>query len=354
MRAKRLKRLMDSLDEADGLLLTSLPNIFWLTGFSGSAGMALLTPERKIFITDFRYQEQSAAEVKGWEIVIAKKRLFDELPPTGLFSNGFKLGFEPDHLTYEEYQRLREVLPQIEPIPIKGKVEGLRAVKDEGEIQLMRETAKMADEAFSEILGLIHPGLKEIELATELDYRMKRKGAAKTSFETIVASGWRAALPHGLPTAKEIKRGEMVIIDFGANFRGYCSDCTRTVFIGEPDERQRKIYELVRRAQKAGLEGARAGVKASELDGIPRHIIEEAGYGPNFGHSLGHGVGTLVHEEPRVSALSEATLQEGMVVTIEPGIYIPDWGGVRIEDMVVIRENGCEPLTGLTKDLIQL
>ncbi len=354
MWAKRLKRLLDSLSKVDGFLITSLPNIFWLTGFSGSAGVALVTSQRRIFITDFRYQEQSAAEVKGWEIVIAKKRLFDELPPLGLFSDGFKLGFEPDHLTYEEYQRLREVLPQAELVPIKGKVECLRTVKDEGEIQLMRETAKIADEAFSEILGLIHPGVKEIELATELDYRMKKKGAAKTSFETIVASGWRAALPHGLPTEKEIKEGEMVIIDFGANYRGYCSDCTRTVFLGKPEEKQREIYELVRRAQKAGLEGAKVGVKTSELDGISRQIIDDAGYGPNFGHSLGHGVGTLVHEEPRVSALSAEVLQEGMVVTIEPGVYLPDWGGVRIEDMVVIRKDGAELLTGLTKDLVQL
>lgn len=354
MWAKRLKRLLESLSKVDGFLITSLPNIFWLTGFSGSAGVALVTSQRRIFITDFRYQEQSAAEVKGWEIVIAKKRLFDELPPLGLFSDGFKLGFEPDHLTYDGYQRLREVLPKTELTPIKGKVEGLKSVKDEGEIQLIRETAKIADEAFSEILGLIHPGVKEIELATELDYRMKRKGAAKTSFETIVASGWRAALPHGLPTEKEIKQGEMVIIDFGANYRGYCSDCTRTVFLGKPKEKQREIYELVRRAQKAGLEGAKAGIKASELDGISRQIIEEAGFGPNFGHSLGHGVGTLVHEEPRISALNEEVLQEGMVVTIEPGVYLPDWGGVRIEDMVVIRRNGCELLTSLTKDLVQL
>lgn len=354
MRTKRLKKLLDSLSEVDGFLITSLPNIFWLTGFSGSSGVALVTPERRIFITDFRYQEQSAEEVKGWEIVIAKKRLFDEFPQLGVFSDGFKLGFEPDHLTFDGYQRLREVLPKAEVTPIKGKVEGLKSIKDEGEIQLMKETAKIADEAFSEVLSLIHAGAKEIELATELDYRMKKKGAAKASFETIVASGWRAALPHGLPSEKEIKSGEMIIFDFGANYRGYCSDCTRTVFLGEPDERGREIYGLVRRAQRAGLEGASAGVKASELDGMARKLIEEAGYGTNFGHSLGHGVGVSVHEVPKVSALSEENLREGMVVTIEPGVYIPNWGGVRIEDMVVIRRDGCEILTSLTKDLVQL
>lgn len=354
MRAKRLKRLLDSLSEFDGFLITSLPNIFWLTGFSGSAGVALVTTERRIFITDFRYQEQSAAEVKDWEIIIAKKRLFDELRPIELFSDGFKLGFEPDHLTYEGYQRLQEILPKTELTPIKGKVEGLKAIKDEGEIQLMKETAKIADEAFSQILSLIQPGTKEIELATELDYQMKRMGATRTSFETIVASGWRAALPHGLPTEKELKQREMVIIDFGANYRGYCSDCTRTVFLGKPEEKQSKIYELVHRAQEAGLERAKAGIKAAELDGISRQIIKDAGYGPNFGHSLGHGVGISVHEEPRISALSEEVLQEGMVVTIEPGVYIADWGGVRIEDMVVIRRDGVDLLTSLTKDLVQL
>ncbi len=354
MRAKRLRMLLDSLDEADGFLITSLPNIYWLTGFSGSAGTALVTSQRKVFITDFRYKEQSAQEVEGWEIVIAEKRLFDELPKLGIFTDGFKLGFEAEHLTYYGYQRLQEVLPGADLIPCRGKVEGLKSVKDEEEIQRMREAARIADEAFQETLNLIHPGVREKEMATELDYQMKKKGAEKPSFETIVASGWRAALPHGLASEKEIRAGEMVIIDFGASYQGYCSDCTRTIFLGEPDEKQKGIYQLVHRAQKAGLERARAGVKASELDGISRKVIEEAGYGSNFGHSLGHGVGISVHEEPRVSAQSETVLKEGMVITIEPGVYIPNWGGIRIEDMVVIRRDGPEILTNLSKDLVQL
>jgi len=354
MRGKRLQGLLDSLGEIDGFLVTSLPNLFWLTGFSGSSGVALVTPKRKVFITDFRYQEQSAQELEGWEIVIAQKKLFDELPKLGVFSDSFKLGFETEHLSYDGYQRLQEVVLKANLIPIKGKVESLKSLKDEGEIGLMKEAAQIADDAFSEVLGLIRPGATEIELATEFDYRMRKRGAAKVSFETIVASGWRAALPHALPSEKEIREGEMLIFDFGAKYRGYCSDCTRTVFLGRPDEKQREIYQLVRRAQRAGLEGARAGIEASQLDGLSRRIIEEAGYGPNFGHSLGHGVGVSVHEEPRVSAQSKEILKEGMVVTIEPGVYIPNWGGVRIEDMVIIRREGCEVLTGSTRDILQL
>lgn len=228
-------------------------------------------------------------------------------------------------------------------------------IKDETELGLMRRAAEIADQAFAEVLPLVKPGVAERDLAAELEYRMKRLGAEGPAFETIVASGFRSSLPHGRASEKRIEHGDFVTFDFGAIYRGYCSDMTRTVVVGEPTEKQREIYGIVLEAQRRGVAACRAGITGKELDAVCRSYIAEKGYGEAFGHGTGHGVGRFIHEGPKVSLRGENDrLEAGMVVTIEPGIYLPGWGGVRIEDMVLVTETGCEPFTKTPKDLLIL
>ena len=353
MRA-RTDRLIALLPDAgaDLMLISDLVNVRYLTGYTGSNGLALVGPRTRTFITDFRYTEQSAEEVDpSFERRIAPQDLAEsvgEVLPEG----PLRLGFEDAHVSVRTHARLRELLDErVELIPTGGVIEKLRAVKDDAEIERIRAACTLADAALEQILadGLI--GHTEREVALALEFAMRELGAQRPSFASIVAAGPHGALPHAQPRDAVIEPGELVVIDWGAELDGYCSDCTRTVATGPIGEQAQEVYALVRAAQLVGVEAVRAGRDGREVDGLARAVIDDAGYAEQFGHGLGHGVGLEVHEAPRLSKRSDDTLAPGNVVSVEPGVYLAGAFGVRIEDLVVVTETGCEILTGLTKDL---
>ncbi|MGL5514812.1 MAG: M24 family metallopeptidase, partial [Sporomusa sp.] len=263
-----------------------------------------------------------------------------------------RIGFESDFVTWQVYQQLASCLPAIELVPVQ--LDCLRMIKDRQELALLTTAVEIADRAFDQALHMIKPGVTELEIAFELEYRMRKLGAEKPAFDTIVASGVRGSLPHGRASNKVIEAGELVTIDFGAVYQGYHSDMTRTVAVGKATDKQRDIYAVVLAAQLAGIGAVKAGKTGKEIDHIARQIITAAGYGEYFGHGLGHGVGLFIHEDPRLSPAGDIKLAKGMVTSVEPGIYLPDWGGVRIEDLVVVTTAGCTVLTASSKDLIEL
>lgn len=357
MTQARLARLRAALEEKglDAVLIAKPHNRAYLSGFTGSAGLLLISGDRAALITDFRYVEQAAAQAPDFEVVrvqstnqAALARLVDEW--------GLKrLGFEGDFLTVDEHQDYQQAVAGCQWTSVSGLVEELRMIKDESEIECMRKAAAIADEAFAQILPLIRPGVLERDLATELEYRMKKLGAEGVAFETIVASGVRSSLPHGTASDKPLETGDLVTFDFGAVYQGYCSDMTRTVMVGEPTDKQREIYGIVLEAQKRGVAACRPGITGKELDEVCRAYIAEKGYGDYFGHGTGHGVGRFIHEGPRINQRGgDVVLQPGMVVTVEPGIYLPGWGGVRIEDMLLVTDSGAESFTHSPKELLIL
>lgn len=338
---------------AELLLVTSLVNVRYLTGFTGTSGAALIGPELRIFLTDFRYQERAAAEVDASFVRhIISRDLFDEigsLLPTGKV----RLGFEDRQLTVHDHRELRERLPdRVELVAAGTPVEALRAVKDAGEIERIRAATELADAALREIMEGGLAGRTETAVARALEDAMRRHGASRPSFDTIVASGPHAALPHASPREVAIGEAELVVIDWGAVLDGYCSDCTRTLATGDLSAAQQIAYDLVLEAQLAGLQGIRPGVGGREADGAARVIIDAAGHAEHFGHSLGHGVGLEIHEAPRVSQRSDEVLRTGNVVSCEPGVYVPGEFGIRIEDLCVVTESGRDILTGIPKELI--
>lgn len=339
-----------SQENVDAFLVMRPENRFYLSGFTGSAGALVITPREVYFLADFRYVEQARSQCRHCQVVMFKDSLHEilaeNLPRWGVA----RLGCEGDFLSYKQFATLQEKLEGIVVTPLSGLVEEQRQVKDAGEIEILAQAAALADRAFEHITGYLKPGITEREVALELEFFLRRLGAEKIGFETIIASGPRGALPHGVASDRVIQNGDLITMDFGCAYRGYHSDITRTVVLGLPNPRQEEIYRLVLKAQQAGLAAARAGVKACDVDRAAREIISAAGYGENFGHSTGHGVGLAVHEEPSVSGKNETVLQPGMVITVEPGIYIPGWGGVRIEDMAVVEEGGCRLLTRAPKD----
>jgi Xaa-Pro aminopeptidase len=312
----------------------------------------LLGSGRRAFVTDFRYVEQAAEEVdSSFDRVRAPLDLLeavaDQLPPGEL-----RLGFEEAHLSVRGHGRLRELLPdRVELIGLSGLVEELRAVKQPEEVAAIRAATELADAVFEELIsgGLV--GRTERDLALALEFELRRRGAERASFEPIVAAGPHGALPHAQPRDVELRRGQLVVIDWGAQLDGYCSDCTRTVAAGSANGRSSEIYALVLEAQLAGLRAVLAGASARQVDAVARELIDAAGHGDHFGHGLGHGVGLEVHEGPRLAQRSEAVLEAGNVVTVEPGVYLPGELGVRIEDLVVVTDSGCEILTGVSKEL---
>ncbi|MHB8124051.1 MAG: M24 family metallopeptidase [Desulfitobacteriaceae bacterium] len=321
----------------------------YLSGFTGSAGSLLILPEQAFLLTDFRYIEQANQETIEYTVLKTGNDMYVSLAEVSL---GVKrLGFEGDYLNFMDYCRLRDALPQTELISLPNLVTDLRSIKDPTEISLIRDAVRIADEAWANMLNSIKIGQTEEEIALDLEFAMRRAGASGASFDFIVASGRRSALPHGRASSKKIQKGEFLTIDFGAVYQGYCSDITRTVILGEPDNRQKEIYQLVLAANRAGIEAVKPGLKGKEVDAVARNVIQEAGFGEFFGHGLGHAIGLGVHEGPNLNLREEKFLEPGMVVTVEPGIYIPDWGGVRIEDIVLITEQGCEVLTRSPKDL---
>lgn len=349
---KKVYELMDK-EGLDALLIDSPENRYYLTGFTGTAGRVLLTGKGAYFITDFRYVEQAKKQTEGYEIVELsfnfEKGLNELLKKDGVK----RLGFESKAISHEQFLKYNEVL-EVELQKTTDLIEGLRVIKGPEEIEKIKKAVEITDAAFAHILGIIKPGVTEREIALELEFFQKRMGGEKNAFDFIVASGQRTSLPHGVASDKVIEKGDFVTLDFGVFYQGYCSDLTRTVVVGEPDEKQKEIYGLVLKAQLAVIERVKAGMSCKEVDEIARGIIGEAGYRENFGHGLGHGIGLEIHEAPRVSFTSETILQPGMVVTNEPGIYIPGWGGVRIEDDLLITEEGCEVLNKAPKELIIL
>ncbi len=347
-RRDRIRARLSELD-ADAMLVTKLVNVRYLSGFSGSAGV-LLVGDEDVFFTDSRYDEQSAREVPDARRVVPpsnqEKVLAAEITGAGVK----RLAVEAQHATLAMARTWRENMPGVELVETTGVVEELRKVKDRAEIEAMRRAATIGDEALLEALCRVREGMTEVELAAELEDSMRRAGSDGLSFPTIVAFGENAAEPHHRPTRRRLRAGDLIKIDFGATFDGYHSDMTRTVSLGRPDPDLGKIYEIVRAAQEAGVDAVASGKPAGEVDEAARAVVESAGY--SFGHGTGHGCGLEVHEAPTVRRGSRDVLGDGMAVTVEPGIYLPGLGGVRIEDLVVVTDGGCDVLTRSAKELV--
>ncbi|UAC47214.1 aminopeptidase P family protein [Bacillus aquiflavi] len=352
---EKLNKLRSEFDRfgIDGMLITSMYNRRYMTGFTGTAGVALISGEKAVFITDFRYVEQASKQAEGYDIVQHSGQIEKEIGIQAKKLGINKLGFEEEHVTYANYKVYKEVI-EGQLIPVAEVIEKLRLIKNDSEIKILKEAADIADAAFKHILDFIRPGKSELEVSNELEFFMRKCGATSSSFDTIVASGYRSALPHGVASEKIIEQGDFVTLDFGAYYKGYVSDITRTVAVGQPDENLKEIYSIVLEAQLRGVEGIKPGLTGKEADALTRDYITEKRYGQYFGHSTGHGIGLEVHEGPGLSSRSNTILKPGMVVTVEPGIYIPGHGGVRIEDDIVITKDHNEALTHSTKELIIL
>ena len=348
---------MDGLSAAhlDGLLLTGLPNIRYLTGFSGSSALLVVTARDVLFITDFRYQTQVVQEVGDLaRIVIEPASLW-----AGLWQQLAQLpvkvmGFEAAHIQHREFQRLVEAGARWQWRPTTDLVETLRERKDDDEIALIRDAAGVATRALGRTLPHLRVGMSELEVAGVLEKSLRDEGSEGFPFPSIVASGPRSALPHARSSSRTLERGDFLLMDFGAEVQGYCSDVTRTVVMGKADEEQRGLYDIVREANALASSGVHAGMTGRDADAIARHYIDRAGFGDLFGHSLGHGIGLEVHEAPRLARTADAALPDGAVVTIEPGVYRPGWGGVRIEDDVVLDADGPHILTDFPRELLEL
>ena len=351
----RIERLRAKILEEglDGLIVTGRKNREYLSGFTGSAGFLLVTAEEGVLATDFRYEEQAKAQSPHLEVYRY------ETPRDGL-SRLVKtkkmgiVGFEAVHTSYWDLGEWEEDNPAITWRPMKGLVESLRIGKDEEEIRRIRQAARLTDKGFAHILQYLRPGVQEREIALELEFFLRREGAEGVSFAPIVASGPNSALPHARPGERVLESGDFVVLDFGVIVDGYCSDLTRTVVIGEACDRQREIYGLVLRAQQYALEQVGPGKDVAAIDKGVREIFAAQGVAEHFGHGLGHGVGLEIHEGPTLSSRSTDELRAGMVVTIEPGLYFPGWGGVRIEDLVLVTPQGMENLSSSPKDFLVL
>lgn len=357
-RTRRLSALADGLTAAhvDGLLVTSLPNIRYLTGFSGSSALLFVTPRDVVLITDFRYQTQIADEVGDLaRISIEANSLW-----TGLWHQLSQLpnvqvaGFESSHLLHRDFQRLLEGGARWQWRPTLDLVETLRERKDAGEVALIEEANGIAIRALERTMPQVRVGMTELEVAGVLEKALRDEGSEGFPFPSIIASGPRSALPHARSSRRVIESGDFLLLDYGAETRGYCSDVTRTFVVGKAGSQQREIYGVVRAANEAAAHRVRAGMTGRDADAIARDYIEQRGYGELFGHSLGHGLGLEVHEAPRLARTADGALAEGAVVTIEPGIYRPGWGGVRIEDDVLLGPDGPRVLTSFTRELIEL
>lgn len=353
---ERLLQLREKmLNQGLGAILVTSPfNRRYLSGFTGSAGYLVITEDKAQLITDFRYVEQGAEQASEFEVVRHGASILDEVSNQLRKSKVNKVGFEKQFVSYSLYEDLRKSSEDIEWIGIAGFIEEIRMVKTAEEIATIKQACRIADHTFAHIIKYIKPGITERDISMELEFHMRKQGATSSSFDIIVASGERSALPHGVASDKVIQNGELITLDFGAYYKGYVSDITRTIAVGEPPEKLREIYQIVLDAQMAGVTKIKPGLTGKQADALTRDVISEAGYGEYFGHSTGHGIGLEVHEGPGLSSKSDLVLKPGMVVTVEPGIYISKLGGVRIEDDVLITEDGCEILTQSPKNLIIL
>ncbi|MCE1249033.1 MAG: Xaa-Pro peptidase family protein [Firmicutes bacterium] len=352
-RIEALRASMKS-ENLTAVIVTSFENRIYYSGFSGSNGWLVVTPEEALLVTDGRYITQAGKECPHYEVLKAAQSY--EYSIIGAVkdrdakkSMGGRIGFEASNLTVSAFEKVREYLPGKEFVPFDSFIADPRKVKDSYELGMIREAVRVAEEAYMQILPMVKEGVTELELATELQYRMKLAGADKESFDIIIASGENGALPHATPGARKLAAGDLVTIDWGARFGEYTSDMTRTLAVGEPSEKMKKIYNITYEAQMKVLEKIGPGMTTGEADALSREHIKAAGFGEYYVHGLGHGLGIAIHEDPRLKDGEKEVLKPGHVVTVEPGIYIPGEGGVRIEDLVVITETGCEILTTTPK-----
>ena len=349
----RIRRHLDE-HEADAILLTFLPDVRWACGFTGSNGILLIRSDDAVFITDGRYEAQAAQEVDGARVMMGGYDLLAYAAEQDLLEGCDAVVYQADHLPVVALEKLRELFGERTWIGSSDLLVRDVASKRDDEVDRIREAQRLTEAVFDEVIGVIREGVTEKEVAAEIVYRHLRKGAERMSFDPIVASGPNSALPHGRPTDRRFRRGDVVLLDFGCFLDGYASDMTRTVALGEPEAEARSVYDLVLSAQKQAIGCARSEMPSKDLDAVARGIIKEGGYGERFSHGLGHGIGLQIHEWPRVSYTVDYALPENCAVTIEPGVYLPGRFGVRIEDIVVLRAGGCENLTRAPKELIVL
>ncbi len=350
MYRKRIQTLLAQV-KTSVVYITSPENLLYYSGFTGGEGTLVLTKETFLLFTDSRYLIQAAEEAPDFSIIdIAELTASDYLakePPESI-------AFEGSHVTATEYEQLQEKLSRTRWESASCTILNLRAVKDEQEQAFTRHAAMLADKAFEHVLPMIRPGISELDVALELEWHMRKNGASAASFPIVCASGVRSAMPHGVATEKKLETGDFLTMDFGCLYHGYASDMTRTVVLGKASDEQKRIYNTVLKAQETALAAVSAGKTGKEIDAVARTIIADGGYGPYFGHALGHGTGLEIHERPVLSPKTEDVLTIGMLVTVEPGIYVPDLGGVRIEDLVIVTKESCENLTHSTKALLEL
>ena len=357
-RIKRLRKLRASIAERglDALLLSQPENLRYLSGFTGSSGWLLISGQNAILATDFRYVEQAKGESPDFEIIQTKQELRDWLPGLASDLGWHKLGFEANFISYDSSHKLSEAIKtkqvNLELVPTTGIVEQLRSIKEPEELGFIIKAVELADAAFEQAKAIIRPGITEKEAAWEIEKFLRQEGSEGMPFEIIVASGPNSALPHARPAEKIICSGEPVLIDMGARISGYCSDFSRTLFLGETDKSLQEIYNVALKAQTTAIKRIESGMDASQADRLARSVVEQAGYGDAFGHGLGHGVGLAVHEFPTLGPSSSDSLADGMVFTIEPGIYLAGQGGVRIEDMVVLENGKAKVLSKAKRDLL--
>ena len=347
------RKLTSSIKDVDAIMITSPHNLRYFTKFSGGEGVALITKNQQFLFVDSRYTYAASKEADEFQVIEfgsgeRNKKIYEKLQGCQA------VAIEERYLTLEEYFSYKNSFEKIQLTGKSAEIEKIRMIKTEEELSFLRKAEEIGVEAFLSVLKRLKVGMTENEVAAEIEYQMRKSGSEGTSFDTIVVSGYKSAMPHGIPGDKKLENGDFVTMDFGCKYKGYCSDMTRTVVMGKASNEQKKIYETVLKAQAAGLDAIKSGIKCSDADKAARDVIEENGYGKYFGHSLGHGVGLLIHELPNLSPKCEIELCENMIVTCEPGIYIPDFGGVRIEDMVCVKENAVENFTNLTKELIEV
>ena len=352
-RVEKLRAKFDHL-LIDAFRVTFQPHLHYLSCFSGSSGIGIVTSRSTCLVTDGRYASQVRIEVKGWKIFISRDSLFEEIKKRNLFVPGWRISFDGNTVAFSQYKALKGMFPKVKFLPKSECIEKIASVKDPFEIEKLTTAVGITDKVFSEVIEKIKPGVRELDISAEISFRQRRHGAEADAFEPIVASGDRSALPHGRATLRKIRKGDLVTLDFGCVYQGYHSDMTRTIFVGRPHPDARKIYGVVLDAQQRAIEAAKSGMKAKDLDAVARERIKSCGYGKFYNHSLGHGLGLQIHEPPRISAQSTAEMESGNVVTIEPGVYVPGFAGVRVEDAVVVTNGRCDVLTRSPKDILVL
>jgi len=332
------------------MIITSTPNIYYLSGFTGTNAVLFITMKHTWLLTDFRYIEQAQKESPDFEIIRVD---IGTLATVGKLSQGISaVGFEEDDVSWAYYRQMEEQIDGNRLFQASRLLKEMRQVKDENELAVIREAIKITDEAFLQIIDRIKPGVTEEKISFDLEFFLRKMGASGRSFDYIVASGKRSALPHGVASNKRMNTGDLLTLDFGAKYKNYCSDFTRTVFIGRTEAKHREIYDIVLEAQLAAIDVIKPGLSGKEVDAVARDVINKAGYGNYFGHGLGHSIGLDIHETPCFNTREEKILEPGMVITVEPGIYIPGWGGIRIEDVILVTNYGVEVLTQASKQFI--